>query len=1123
MARLTIHTLGSFQVSIESKPITKFESNKARALLAYLSVESSHSHAREKLADLFWPDLPLKRACSNLSQALFSLRQLLGDHSADRPYFLRGREAVQFNPESDYWLDVQAFSAWLEKENLQDRSQCETRSGYCQRLEDTVALYRGDFLEGLAFNSSLAFDEWVMVMRHRLQRLALEALKQLADCYTERSEIARALTYAWRQVELDPLSESACRQLMLLLAASGQRSLALAQFERLQVILAEELAVAPEMETVQLWEHLKDAGHLPTLSERRSLNLPAFLTPLIGRQTELAEVQQLLWNTDCRLLTISGPGGSGKTRLALEVATSSREAFDQGVFFVSLNPVQSPTSILPAVVEALGLPRQEGDQHLTQLTNYLRNKRLMLVLDGFEHLLEGAGLLAEILHGAPGLKLLVTSRIRLNIQGEHQYPLKGLRYPPVGAGQAEILSSEAVQLLIYSLRRTRLEYQPLSDDFIHLLQVCQQLQGMPLGILLAASWGGTLSLDEIAGEVGRGFDFLSADWADIPTRQRSMRATFDHTWNLLGERERTVFQGLSVFRGAFTRRAACAVSGASSHELRSQVDRSLLWNSAPGWYEVHELLRQYGREKLAQSATHERQVCSRHSTYYLEQLVRLGGELKSAQQEAALSNIDLEHENYRSAWNWAAAQGAAALLAPALGTLCLYYELRLRYAEGESACRPVFEGLADGPGGAEACLLQTRAMIWQSRFTRLLGKPEMALNLLDQAAAHLEKGQAAEDQAHIVEAFLALEKGENHFHNDRAAASSCYLHSLEIYRSMKDAWGAAKVLEGLGFITHHAGNFKEAVEFYSAALHFHRTLGDPRGIANTLIGLGQNTLRQGQVEEGEAFIKEGVAVLEQIGDLAGVVRGWFELARYNFWIGEFAKSCELTENASHVFNELGILDQYTFASIGLGLGLSHSGKYAQAHAAALNGLPLAQKLDARREVGLAYVIAGMACLGLGDLLQARNWAIQCVKQYQDIREREELTLGLAILSYSQRGLGDSQQAQAYLVEILKLGVAISGVYPIMYALTAAALLLLDRGEAERGLEIYALAERYPFVAKSRWFEDIAGREITAVAASLPLPVVTAAQTRGRGRDLWATAGELLDEFAGAATGSTVLF
>jgi DNA-binding SARP family transcriptional activator/predicted ATPase len=1110
---LTIRTLGSFQVSIEARPITKFESNKARALLAYLVVESDQAHAREKLADLFWPDMPVKRACSNLSQALFSLRQRLGDQQAQPPYLLRSREAVQFNPESDYWLDVQAFSALLAEGNLQDRSQCESRPGLCQRLEAAVELYRGDFLEGLTFDSGLAFDEWVLVMRQRLQWQALLALHRLAETYAERGEVARALPHAWRQVQLDPLSEPACRQLMRLLAANNQRSQALAQFERLQVMLAEELAVTPEAETLQLSERLRGAGGLPALSERHPHNLPAFLTPLIGRQVELAEIQCRLSSPDCRLLTILGPGGSGKTRLALEVARASLETFSHGVCFVPLNPVQSPDSIPPAVVEALGLPRQEGDQHQTQLTNYLRNKNLLLVLDGFEHLLEGAAMLAEILHQAPGLKMLVTTRIRLNVKGEHLYPLAGLRHPPVEADEAEILGSDAVRLLVHSLQRARLEYQPSTGDLRPLLQICRQVQGMPLGILLAASWAATLSPDEIAGEISRGLDFLSADWADVPARQRSMRDTFDHTWHLLDERERVVFQGLSVFRGSFTRRAARVVSGASPHELRAQVDRSLLWNKSPGWYEVHELLRQYGREKLAGSARIERQVCARHSAYYLEQLVRLGGELKGPRQEVALSNIALEHENYRAAWDWAVEQGSAAQLAPALGTTGLFYDLSLRYTEGESACREAFERLGKASAGKDEWLLLARLSIWQGRFTRLLGQPENASRLLDQASVYLEKAKAAEGQTLEVEAFLALEKGDNYYHNDRPTSTACYQHSLQIYRSLGDAWGTTKALAGLGFIAHHAGNFKQAVEIYSEALDLHRTLGDPRGMAHTLIDLGQNTLRQGLIEKGEGYIKEGVHVLEQIGDLAGVVRGWFELARLYFWIGEFARSCELTEEASRIFYNLGILDQHIFASLSFGLGLSHLGEYSKAIKNEIEGLPLAQELDACREIGMAYVILGMAYLGQGDYVQAEEWARKGIQQYRDLNQREELALALGLSIYAQCKLGHSRQARIYLWEILQLGLDTGGLFPILYALVAAALLLMDRGEVERALEIYALAERYPFVRKSIWFKDVAGRELSATAGSLPPEVVAATQERGRCRDLWETAAELLAEFS----------
>jgi len=674
MAWLSIRLLGAFQVEIEGKPAPIFESNKVRALLAYLVIECQQAHSREKLATLFWPEMPAKRANANLSHALYSLRGILHDHQADPPYLLRTRETVQFNPDSNTWLDVAAFNAQMDKKSPREDIQIN-------QIQAAIDLYRGDFLEGLDFDSSVAFDEWVLILRQRLQRRMMAGLSYLAEAYADQGEFAVAIPYAWRQVEQDPLSEPAYRQLIHLLAINGQRNQALTQFNRLQILLAEELNVAPEAETVALCDRIRSEEHTPVQDKSKEDNLPAFLTPLVGRQAELAELQAYCKDPDCRLLTILGPGGSGKTRLALEVTRLQRKTFQHGVFFVPLNPVQAPESILPAIVEALGLPRGGQSDHQSLLINYLRGKNLLLLLDGFEHLLAGAGWMAETLRQAPGAKILVTSRTRLNIKSEQVYFLGGMHYPDIATSDIEIRGADAVQLLIAGLRRARPEFEPAADELRHLQRICHQVQGMPLSILLAASWGATLGIEEIAGLISRSLDFLVTDWADVPARQRSLRATFDHTWNLLSEREQSIFQCLSVFRGAFTRQAAQAVCGASPHELRNLMDRSLVWSKNPGWYEVHELLRQYGREKLALVEQVEQEVCDKHSETYLGQLTRLGDELTSAQQVTALGNIDLEHENYRAAWNWSASRGAAAQVSQALDTLCMYYELSLRYSE----------------------------------------------------------------------------------------------------------------------------------------------------------------------------------------------------------------------------------------------------------------------------------------------------------------------------------------------------------------------------------------------------------------------------------------------------------
>ena len=636
---------------------------------------------------------------------------------------------------------------------------------------------------------------------------------------------------------------------------------------------------------------------------------------------------------------------------------------------------------------------------------------------------------------------------------------------------------------------------------------------MPLGILLAASWGATLNIKEIANMVCQSLDYLTSDWTDVPERQRSLRATFDYTWNLLGKKERNFFQSLSVFRGSFSRRAASIVSGASAYELRDLVERSLLWCRTPGWYEVHELLRQFGREKLGQSAQVEKEVCDRHSNYYLKQLTRLGDDLKSSQQVAALTSIDLEHENYRTAWNWAASQGMASYLGTVVEPICLYYEISLRFQDGKNACEMAIKALPKKPDNQENLRLLMGLYTWQSRFSRLLGQPDVASQLMEKDQACLQKAKLAEYKVHNVEAFILLEQGNTHFHKDRCAAAACYLKALELYRSLDDSWGSAKTFARMGLLAHHAGNFKEAVQCYSESLELYRASGDPRGIANALIGSGQNSLRLGLAEQGERYIDEGVALLQQIGDRVGVARGYFELARYYFWIGDFTRSVQLNGTAAiPIFEDLGILDQYIFASIGLGLGFSHLGRYSEAISRVVTSLPLAQEQDARREIGLANVILGMAYLGQSDFEEAENWAHKSVKQYRDLNQQEELSLALSILVYTQLGLDQSRQAEIYLSEILCIAIDISGIYPILYILLAASLTLMKRGDIGLALEIFAMAERYPFVGNSRWFEDIAGREIAAIAKTLPPEIATAARERGQARDIWETAAELLKEF-----------
>jgi predicted ATPase/DNA-binding SARP family transcriptional activator len=583
MARFSLTLLGSYEVRLDGEPVTSFVSNKVRALLAYLAVEAERPHRREVLAGLLWPDCLEQAARASLRNALSNLRQAIGDRDAELPFLDITRETIQFNSASDCWLDVAAFTALVEAGGQGEPVR--------QRLEKAVTLYRGSFLEGFYLKDSPAFDDWCLLTREQLQRLALTALHRLAEEYEWHGELERACNYAWRQVELEPWQEEAHQQLMRLLALSGQRSAALAQYEICRRALMEDLGVEPVEETTALYEHIRDGAKLRPRTRIPPHNLPAPPTPLIGRKAELAEIEDRLQDPACRLLTLVGPGGSGKTRLALEAAAKQMDNFFHGIFFVPLASLQSADAIVPAIAQALGFSFYREGTPQQQLLDYLRQKNMLLVLDNFEHLLDGVGLVGEILEAAPGIEIVITSRARLKMQGEHLFSVAGMDFPPRtpdsfsedGKGEFDdVAQYDAVKLFLTSARRLRPNFDLREDNMADVVRICRLVQGMPLGILLATAWVEILTPAEVAAQIEQSFDFLRRDWRDVPQRQRSMRAVFDHSWNLLTVRQRTVFQALSVFRGGFTHEAAQQVVGASLRELMALVSRCFLHRTPDG-------------------------------------------------------------------------------------------------------------------------------------------------------------------------------------------------------------------------------------------------------------------------------------------------------------------------------------------------------------------------------------------------------------------------------------------------------------------------------------------------------------------------------------------------------------
>ncbi len=650
MARLTLAFLSTFQATLDSQPITRFRSNNNQGLLVYLALQSQRPIPREVLSTLFWPEESDSVARKNLRQSIYQLRKVLGDlDSPDVPHLLITRQTVQFNPASDFTLDVDHFSRAIERGDL----------------ETAVALYHGELLPGFTCDS-LGFEEWLRLEREQLHQVALEAMSEVAEAHLLAGRLDEAQSVARQQLSLEPWREQAHRQLMKSLVLAGDRPKALAQFELCREQLWDELAVEPAPETVALYEAIKSGEYAAAVSDepiqppaRPRHNLPADTMPFIGREQELAQLTGALTQGGRRLVTILGPGGMGKTRLAMMTGRQLVDQFSDGVYFVDLAPLSNPDEILPSIAVALNYQAPDTSRELKpQLLDTVSRRYLLLILDNFEHLLPGGSLVNEILQQCPQVSILITSRQRLNLASESRYELSGLAFHD-GITPEAALTYPAVQLFVDSAQRIQPHFSLTPGNVQGVTQICQQVQGMPLGLILAANWLELLTPAEIANEIKNSLDFLAADLSDLPERQRNMQAVFERSWEMLTREEQRVMAALSVFRGGFSRDAAEEVASANLRILLGLVNKSFVQRQPDsGRYGVHELLRQFAAQKRQQiDAGDEARLA--HCRFYARMMA------SSTRHGLSFSPVHLprqhaaDRDNVNRAWEYALEHGLA--------------------------------------------------------------------------------------------------------------------------------------------------------------------------------------------------------------------------------------------------------------------------------------------------------------------------------------------------------------------------------------------------------------------------------------------------------------------------------
>ncbi len=826
---LQIRLLGSPQFLRDDSPAPNFISNKVPALLAYLAV-TRRAHSRDKLAALLWGEMSDADAKNNLRQALANLRKFFDEELTVT------RDTVEFTGDCD--LDSARFDS-----SLRLASSLDVEAG-AATLGASLALYRGDLLEGFYVRDAPDFEDWMLTERARLRELALGALHTLTQFHTSRGNFTEAITHASRLLAFDPWREEAHRQLMLLQARTGQVSAALAQYETCKKILEKELGVQPSLETTALYERIRASR------QTTRHNIPASSTEFVGREKELENLRERLADPACRLVTLTGLGGAGKTRLAQEVARLCADMFINGAWMISLAAVDSQ-GLIPAIGNVFDFPFTKGDAK-KQLLNYLRQKELLLVMDNFEHLLESSALVAEILEAAPDAKILVTSRERLDVHGEWVVELSGL-----GLG-----SSEADQLFIQSAKRARAEIQFEEQDQVAVSDICRLVGGLPLGIEIAAAWTRSMDCESIRSEIQKSLGFLESTRRDIPERQRSLRAVFESSWTRLSEAEQKTFAALSVFRGGFTREAAEQVAG----KIDSLVDKSLVQKNGER-FELHEVTRQFAEENLRA----KKKARDAHAAYF----AKWASERSQWNERASFAVMTREFENARAAWTWASEQKDAALLSGLVHFTKRYLDIQGRYREGFDLMERTLKQF-DAPNNADDLPLDERGQLiaklltYRALYLGDMGKPDETLPTLETCLAYFKR---AGDQAQIMACLNALGIAYR-FVGQEEKGAEYFRSQLKIARELKNRHEEATALNNLCTAMNTMENFEEAERLLHECLVIRRELNDEAGISSTLINLGVALFNQGRDAEVKPLLYEAIEISRRINqprNLAGAL------------------------------------------------------------------------------------------------------------------------------------------------------------------------------------------------------------------------------------------------------------
>ena len=908
--RLVLQFLGIPQINLDNSPITT-DRRKAVALLAYLAINRG-KHTREFLSGLFWSEYEQAKAFSNLRRTIWELHQVLGEE-----WLLADRETVELNPGAEIDLDLASFL------DLLTRSRQSSDPAYrIPLLTKAAALYRNHFLTGFSLKDSYPFNEWAYAVSEELRHQLAEVLARLAEDYCALDQAEKAIPHARRLISLEPLNESAHRQLMEVYLQAGQPGAALKQYQTCEQILRKELNLDPQPETRALYKKIRKGEIKPVKVEKQietitpKHNLPPQLSTFIGREKETDEVANLL--AKHRLVTLAGVGGIGKTRLSLWVGQRVLNDYPDGVWFVALDSLSDP-ALVPQTVASVFEIRERPDRPIIEiLMNVLRERTALLILDNCEHLLDScAQLITSLLTNCPNLKFLATSREILNMKGEATYYLPSLSVPEDNELLTEkLIENESIRLFTERAKLAHSSFQLTKENAQTVVKICRRIDGIPLAIELAAVRVSILQAKEILKQLNDSFVLLASDSRGVLARHETLQASMDWSWGLLTKAEQIFLQRLSVFAGGWTLESAQAVCDGNVLSLTNAlVKKSLIVvdqkTEHETRYRFHEIVRQYMIERLMESGEEEN-IRNRHLKYFLQISEQAETALIGPTQMEWYIYLNDERENIRTALGWADEIDVEAGMY-ILGRLHRFWEMydsqEGSYWLSKFLHKP--ESHVYPKARANALLVHGWILVDLQQFNVALSSAQESLELY----------RALGDQQGEVDGLLQLTWETSNI----AEKMTLCQQALILAKELDDIPRQADGLWRLGWLDQ-----ENRFIYWEKAIALARPIRNWRGLAVGLSTMGYFLVLNGNIESGEKYLDESVKLCQEINMHPlpeGLLSAYGQIALLR---GDFEKARAYFQEDAQLGVESGNRQHYLWPRAHLGYVALHEGSWTEA-------------------------------------------------------------------------------------------------------------------------------------------------------------------------------------------------